>query len=154
MPLKITGAEGLRAHANQPLGATDWEPMTFERILAFADATDDHQWIHVDRERIAKESPFGAPLAHGYLTMSLIGGKFFQLLELDGFKMIINYGAEKLRFPSPLTAGKSFRLAVDMGEVTEKGKGWLQVSFHTRIEIEGEDKPACAAEVLYRFLPA
>ena len=102
MPVRIEGAAGLAAYANQPIGSTDWEPMTFERIQAFADATGDHQWIHVDRERIAKESPFGAPIAHGYLTLSLVAGRFFELLELDGFAMVINYGTGKVRFPNPL----------------------------------------------------
>ena len=95
MPVTIQGVEGLRSKANTALGATEWETMTFERIQAFADATGDQQWIHVDRERIAKESPFGAPIAHGYFTLSLVAGRFFDLLDLQGMGMVINYGTNK-----------------------------------------------------------
>jgi acyl dehydratase len=154
MPVRIEGAAGLQAHANQLIGSSDWEPMTFERIQAFADATGDHQWIHVDRDRIAKESPFGAPIAHGYLTLSLVAGRFFELIELAGFDMVINYGTGKVRFPNPLKEGDRFRLTIQMGEVTDKGRGWWEARFHASVEVEGADKPACAAEVLYRFLPA
>lgn len=154
MPITIAGAAGLFAHANQSLGASDWQPMTLDRIRAFADATDDHQWIHVDEERIAKESPFGAPIAHGYLTLSLVAGNFFRLITLEDMKMVINYGTNKVRFPTPLKAGDRYRLAMDFGEVTEKGGGWLEATFFARIEVEGQDKPACAAECVYRFLPA
>lgn len=154
MPVRIEGAAGLAAYANQPIGSTDWEPMTFERIQAFADATGDHQWIHVDRERIAKESPFGAPIAHGYLTLSLVAGRFFELLELDGFAMVINYGTGKVRFPNPLKEGDQFRLTIQLGEVTEKRGGWYEAIFHAAVEVEGAAKPACAAECIYRFLPA
>ena len=153
MPLTIRGADGLRAHVGQELGTTPFEPLTFERIRTFADATDDHQWIHVDRERIAKESPFGAPIAHGYLTMSLIAGKFFELLDLQGFKMVINYGANKVRFPNPLKEGMNFRLSMRFAELHDRGE-WLEAVFVATIEIEGEAKPACVAEVLYRYLPA
>ncbi len=153
MALTISGAAGLHDNANTSVGATEWQTMTLERIRAFADATDDHQWIHVDEERIAKESPFGAPIAHGYLTLSLVAGHFFRLIELQDMKMVINYGTNKVRFPTPLKAGDKFRLAIDLGDVTEKGGGWLEAVFNARIEVEGQDKPACAAECLYRFLP-
>lgn len=153
MPLTINGAEGLRALAGKDLGSTTWSPMTFERIQAFADATDDHQWIHVDRERIARESPFGAPIAHGYLTLSLVAGRFFELLDLQGFQMVINYGTNKVRFPNPLKEGQNWRLSLKLGEVSDKGD-WLQAIFHATIDIDGEEKPACVAELVYRFLPA
>ncbi|MCB9745026.1 MAG: MaoC family dehydratase [Alphaproteobacteria bacterium] len=153
MTVLINGAQGLLDHSGEALGATEWETMTFERIQAFADATDDHQWIHVDRERIAKESPFGAPIAHGYLTLSLVAGKFFDLLELQGFDMVINYGLEKVRFPNPLKEGQRFRLAFTLGNVSEK-RGWYEALFIATIEIEGEAKPACVAEAVYRFKPS
>jgi acyl dehydratase len=153
MPVRIEGAAGLQALANQPIGNTDWEPMEFSRIQAFADATDDHQWIHVDRERIAAESPFGAPLAHGYMTLALVAGRFFKLIDLQGFKLVINYGTGKVRFPNPLKEGDNFRLSIKMGEVTEKGGGWWEGIFLAAIEVEGASKPACAAECIYRFLP-
>ena len=121
--------------------------------VAFADATGDHQWIHVDRERIAAESPFGAPIAHGYLTLSLVAGLFFEVVEIGGMKMVINYGTNKVRFPHPLKEGARYRLALALGDVAEKGGGWIEAIFVASIEIEGADKPACVAEVVYRFLP-
>jgi acyl dehydratase len=154
MPVTIDGAAGLESHANTEIGATGWETMTFEMIQAFADATGDHQWIHVDRERIAKESPFGAPIAHGYFTLSMVAGKFFELLDLQNMAMVINYGTNKVRFPNPLREGDRFRLAIKLGDVTAKGRGWYEAIFHAAIEIEGADKPAVAAECVYRFLPA
>lgn len=153
MTLIIDGAAGLRAAANSSAGASAFEEMTFERIKDFADATGDHQWIHVDEARIAAESPFGAPIAHGYLTLALVAGKFFELIQLKGMKLVINYGTNKVRFPTPLKAGDRYRLAIDLGEVTEKGGGWLEAVFAARIEVEGQSKPACAAECVYRFLP-
>jgi acyl dehydratase len=153
MPVTINGVEGLREKSNSALGATEWEDMTFDRIQAFADATGDQQWIHVDRERIARESPFGAPIAHGYLTLSLVAGRFFDLLDLQGMGMVINYGTNKVRFPNPLKEGARFRLALHLGEVVDKKGGWVEAIFQMIIEIEGEQKPACAAECVFRFLP-
>lgn len=153
MATKIAGAAGLQAVVGQDLGATAWKTMEFSRIQAFAGATDDHQWIHVDRERIAKESPFGAPIAHGYLTLSLVAGGFFEVLELEGFKMIINYGCNKVRFPTPLKEGARFRLSLKMAEVKPAGD-WLEAVFVATVEIDGSSKPACVAECVYRFLPA
>ena len=154
MPVLISGAKGVEDHANTDLGATAWEEMTFEMIQAFADATGDQQWIHVDKARIAKESPFGAPIAHGYFTLSLVAGKFFDLLELENMAMVINYGTNKVRFPNPLREGDRLRLAIRLGEVTAKGKSWYEAIFLASIEIEGADKPAVAAECVYRFLPS
>ncbi len=153
MPTILAGAEGLKAHANTHLGQSDWIEMTFETITAFADATGDQQWIHVDRERIAKESPFGAPIAHGYLTLALIAGRFFDVLELQDMAMVINYGANKVRFPSPLKEGDRYRLSMDLGDVREKAKGWHEALFHCVIQVEDSEKPACVAECVYRFLP-
>jgi acyl dehydratase len=152
MATNIVGREGLVALSGKPLGVSAWYPCTFERIVAFADATGDHQWIHVDRERIGKESPFGAPVAHGYLTLSLIAGLFFEVLTLDGFKLVINYGANKVRFPSPLKEGDKYRLSMQLGEVKEAGD-WIEAIFLATIEIQGGKKPACVAEAVYRFLP-
>lgn len=154
MPTLIDGAAGLDALSGQHIGHSEWHTMTFERIVAFADATGDHQWIHVDRERIAAESPFGAPIAHGYLSLSLVAGLFFEVVELKGMQMVINYGTNKVRFPSPLKEGARYRLNATLGSVTEKGGGWREATFLMAIEIEGSDKPACAVEAVYRFLPA
>jgi len=153
MRVDITGVEGLQAHADSPLGASAWREMTLADIQAFADATGDQQWIHVDGERARRESPFGAPIAHGYFTLSLIAGQFFELLTLSGFQMVINYGCNKVRFPSPLKEGDRWRLAMRLGAVSQR-RDWWEGIFHAAIEIEGAKKPACVAECVYRFLPA
>lgn len=148
----IDGAPGALALSGADLGATAWRPLPFETIVAFADATGDHQWIHVDRARALAESPFGAPIAHGYLTLSLIAGQFFELVELQGFKLVINYGCNKVRFPNPMKADARWRLAMKLGEVKPAGE-WIECVFLASIEIEGATKPACVAECVYRLLP-
>ena len=153
MPTRISNPDELLALVGQPLGTTHYRTLPFEQIVAFADATGDHQWIHVDAARIAKESPFGAPIAHGYLTLSLVAGLFFEVLELDGWKMIINYGCNKVRFPTPLKAGSSYRLSLTLNAVNPVGD-WFEAVMGAAIEVEGSAKPACFAEVVYRFLPA
>ncbi len=150
---RIEGGANLLALSGTDLGAADWQTLAFPQITTFADATGDHQWIHVDKERIAKESPFGAPIAHGYLTLALVAGQFFELLDLHGFKMIINYGCGKVRFPSPMKEGARWRLAMKLGEVKDVGGGWLEAPFIATIELDGSAKPACVAECIYRFLP-
>ena len=119
--------------------------------MRFADATGDHQWIHVDRARIEKESPFGAPVAHGYFTLSLIAGLFMEILDLRGFSFVINYGLNKVRFPSPLKENAKYRLLLKVGEIKDI-QGGAEVVLPATIEIDGEAKPACVAEVVYRFL--
>ncbi|MHB8419254.1 MAG: MaoC family dehydratase [Myxococcales bacterium] len=147
----IEGVAGLRARVGQELGRSDWKTMRFDDIVRFADATGDHQWIHVDRERALRESPFGAPIAHGYFTLSLVAGLFMELLELRGFKLVINYGLNKVRFPTPLKEGARYRLALRLAELKDVSGG-VEALLPAAIEVEGEAKPACAAEVVYRFL--
>ena len=146
----IDGIAGLKSLVGKDLGASDWRTLKFEDIVRFADATGDHQWIHVDRERIAKESPFGAPIAHGYYSVSVIAGLFFELVESKGMVMVINYGLNKVRFPNPLKEGARYRLVCKLGEVREVGNAHEALIACT-IEIQGEQKPACAAEVVFRF---
>ncbi|MEN9787741.1 MAG: hypothetical protein RLZZ299_3005 [Pseudomonadota bacterium] len=152
MAVVISGAAGLDALAGQELGATEWKTLPFEQIVAFADATFDHQWIHVDRAR-AEASPFGAPIAHGFLTLSLVAGMFFDLVTLDGFAMILNYGTNKVRFPAPMKAGSRYRLSLKVGEVRPVAD-WREAVFVATIEIEGSSKPACVAECVWRLQPA
>jgi acyl dehydratase len=152
MPTVIAGAAGLHAAVGADLGATDWKPVPFSQIQAFADATGDHQWIHVDRERIAKESPYGAPIAHGYLSLSMVAPLFFELLDLQGFKMVINYGTNKVRFPTPVKAEARTRMSLKLTDVKPAGE-WLESVFVATIEVEGSAKPACVAECVFRFLP-
>lgn len=146
----IDGVAGLKALVGKELGQTPWTEMTYDAIVKFADATGDHQWIHVDKERIAKQSPFGKPIAHGYLTLSLIAGLFFELVEVKNFGMVINYGLNKVRFPSPLKEGQRYRLNVKLGGAKEI-EGGMEGLLAATVEIEGEPKPACVAELVFRF---
>lgn len=151
MKLTIKGPAELSARAGTHLATGEWKTMDLARIRTFADATDDHQWIHVDEERAIKESPFGKPIAHGYLTLSLTGGAFFDLLDLQGFAMAVNYGSNKVRYPAPLRAGDRYRISVALGEVKDLGGGFLEALFQNTVEIEGSAKPACVAEVVVRL---
>jgi len=149
----IDGFAGLKSLVGKELGVSPWREMTYDAIRKFADATLYHQWIHVDKERIARESPFGKPIAHGYFTLSLIAGLFFELVEVKGFAMVINYGLNKVRFPAPLKEGQRYRLKVKLGEVKEIANG-AEGLLEAAVEIEGEAKPACAAELVFRFYGA
>jgi acyl dehydratase len=146
----IDGVAGLRSLVGKELGTGDWRTMTFEAIQKFADATGDHQWIHVDRERARRESPFRAPVAHGYFTLSLIAGLFFELVEVKGFRLVVNYGLNKVRFPAPLKEGARYRLVVRLQDVKSEGNS-VEGLLAANIEVEGEKKPACVAEVVFRF---
>ena len=148
--LTITGPEELKAKIGEELGVSDWHDVTQERIDAFAEATGDHQWIHVDPER-AKDGPFGQTIAHGYLTMSLGPVLLPQVLTITGFSMALNYGLNKLRFPSPVPVGSKLRLSAELADV-EDVAGGVQVTVRLTFEVEGQDKPACVAEALYRYL--
>ena len=133
------------------LGTSDWYEVTQESINLFADATGDHQWIHVDVERATKESPFGGPIAHGYLTLSLLIPMWSQVLNVTDTKMGVNYGLNKVRFPSPVPVGSKVRLTVSLANV-EETKGGLQITLSGVMEREGGDKPVCIAELVVRFL--
>lgn len=150
MPTEISRLEHLEAIDGRSLGATPWQTLRFEDIQAFADATGDHQWIHVDKERCAKESPFGAPVAHGYFGVARIAGLFGQLVDASGCPLIINYGINKARFPAPLVEGARYRLALQH-TATKPRDGGADVTFTATIEIDGSQRPACVAEVVYRF---
>jgi acyl dehydratase len=154
MKITINGPTDLMARAGQKLATGEWHTMELSRIRLFADATDDHQWIHVDEERSKRESPFGKPIAHGYLTLALTAGAFFELLDLQGFAMAVNYGSNKVRYPAPLAAGDRYRITIALGEVKDLGGGTLEAIFQNAVEIEGQPKPACAAEVVVRFRQA
>ena len=132
------------------LGTTDWITITQDQINAFADATLDNQWIHVDTER-AKAGPFGAPIAHGYLTMSLAAYFLGQLVRVKGISMGINYGADKVRFPAPVPVGSKLRGRGELMEAKEV-PGGVQVTIRVTIEREGSDKPAAIVDALTRYL--
>ena len=130
------------------IGVGDWHEVTQDQINKFADATGDHQWIHVDPER-AKQGPFGAPIAHGYLTLSLIPTLGGGGLPISGAKMGVNYGLDRVRFPAPVPAGSRVRARRKLIDVTE-GEGFVQMKVEVTIEIEGKNRPGCVAETLSR----
>ena len=131
------------------LGHSNWLEITQERIDAFADATDDHQWIHVDPER-AKSGPFGTTIAHGYLTLSLAVRFVDEIFTVEGVRMGINYGTNKVRFVSPVPVGSKLRAGGVLAAV-EEIEGGLQATLDLTFEVEGAGKPACVAQVLYRL---
>ncbi len=147
---QIEGLAGLQALVGKELAPGDWHTLRFEDIERFADATGDHQWIHVDRERIARESPFGAPIAHGYYTLSRVAGLFLDAVAITGFSGVLNYGLNKVRYPAPLKEGATYRLVPMLAEVNEV-KGGVEAIFKNTMEIQGESKPALVAECVFRF---
>jgi acyl dehydratase len=131
------------------IGFSEWETITQERVNLFADATDDHQWIHVDPER-AKEGPFGGAIAHGYLTLSLAPVLLNRVLTVEKMTFGVNYGCNKVRFPSPVPVGADLRMGVTVAEVEDTGSG-VQVTFDLVFEVKDAPKPACVAQVVYRY---
>ncbi len=138
------------------LGYSDYLEITQERVDTFADATGDHQWIHVDPERAKRESPFGGPIAHGYLTLSLGPTLAPQIFSVEGVSMALNYGAGKVRFPAPVPMGSRLRLGVQLDKVEILGEGdpstyGAQVYMTFTLECEGASKPSCVVEVIFRY---
>jgi acyl dehydratase len=148
----VHGVEELKALSGRDLGSSDWLEITQERVGTFADATDDHQWIHVD-PAAAATGPFGGTIAHGYLTLSLVIPLFSRLLEISGVSMSVNYGLGKVRFPSPVPVGSRIRLTGKVGSVVEVSGGGVQMELDFTVENDGSDKPACVGQALYRHYP-
>jgi acyl dehydratase len=146
----IDGLDELRAAAGTHLGYSDWIVVDQERVNGFADATGDHQWIHVDVERARRESPFGGPIAHGYLTLSLSNALLPTIVDVRGISMGVNYGVDKVRFPVPVLVGARVRAGAELVEVTEVAGG-VQTKMRITIEIEDGDKPACIIDALSRY---
>ena len=144
-PAALVGCEG------QHLGYSDWLEIDQDRINLFADATGDHQWIHVDPERAA-EGPFGACIAHGYLTLSLVAMLLPQIVEVRGISMGVNYGTDKVRFTAPVAVGSRIRAGGELMSVSEV-KGGVQATIRVTVEIEGKDRPACIVDTISRFYP-
>ncbi|KEF04954.1 MULTISPECIES: MaoC family dehydratase [Streptomyces] len=149
-PRVFGSLDELRNAVGEDLGTSDWLEIDQKRIDLFADATGDHQWIHVDPERAAA-GPFGATIAHGYLTLALLPALVPQLLRVDNVKMGINYGVNKVRFPAPVPVGSRLRATARIADVTEV-PGGVQLATAVTVEREGGDKPVCVAETLSRFL--
>jgi acyl dehydratase len=145
-----TPAELLNA-VGQHLGHSDWLEITQDRIDKFADATGDHQWIHVDPER-AKNGPFGACIAHGYLTQSLVNFFLPQIVEVHGISMGVNYGADKVRFPAPVPVGSRIRGSAELLKA-EEVKGGVQATVRVTVEVEGSDRPGCVIDTISRYYP-
>ena len=140
---------GLPELTGADLGHSAYRTVTQQQVNLFADATDDHQWIHVDPER-ARQGPFGAPIAHGFLTLSLAVPLWTELLDVHGVSTKVNYGLDKVRFPAPVTVGSRVRMRAVVADVAAAGGGY-QIAVDQTIEIEGNDKPAVVARGLYRF---
>ncbi|GGS18803.1 MaoC family dehydratase [Streptomyces humidus] len=149
MSITVNGLDELKKLAGSELGTSEWIEVTQERIDTFADATGDHQWIHVDPQKAAA-GPFGAPIAHGYLTLSLFIPLFTELLDVQGVTTKVNYGLNKVRFPSPVKVGSRIRLVAKLAEV-EDVPGGVQITVDGAIEIEGGAKPAAVLQSLSRF---
>jgi acyl dehydratase len=150
MPTVVKGPEALRELAGKHLGWTGWREITQSQVNLFADATGDHQWIHVDPERAAT-GPFGAAIAHGYLTLSLAPVLLGELLTVEGMAFGVNYGCNKVRFPSPVKVGSNLRMGAEVASV-EDVPGGVQATYSLTLETEGSPKPSCVAEVVYRYL--
>jgi len=151
MATHVNGIAGLTELIGTHLGYSDWLEVTQDRVNTFADATGDHQWIHVDVERATAESPFGGPIAHGYLTLSLGPVLMPQILIVSGVSMGINYGLDRVRFINPVPVGSNLRLGAVLDDVRPLDGGWAQIHMTFTFEIEGIDKPACIAGVIYRY---
>ena len=144
-----TTVDAFHELAGTQIGYSEWQTITQEQVDQFADATGDHQWIHVDPDR-AKTGPFGGPIAHGYLTLSLAPALLSGMLRVDAMKFGVNYGANKVRFPSPVPVGAELRMGVTVASVEDVDDG-VQVTYDLVLEVRDAPKPACVAQVVYRY---
>jgi acyl dehydratase len=152
MTITVNGIDELRGMVGRTIGPSDWREITQEGIDRFAEISGDHQWIHVDVERAKTESPFGTTVAHGNMTLSKIDGFRQALMESTGFRMGVNYGWNKVRFPAPVPSGSRIRASVETLAVDEVGGGWHQIVQRWTVEVEGSEKPACVGESVGRVL--
>ncbi len=146
-----TTIQSLSDKTGQEIGVSNWLLVDQARINQFADATNDHQWIHVDSERAKLESPLHATIAHGYLTLSLLAGFALEAIELSGVKQVINYGLDRVRFVSPVVSGSKLRARFTLKNFETVANGVLQLTWVATVEIEGAAKPACVAEMIFRY---
>ena len=151
MALLTLKLDELRNHVGQRLGVGPWHEVTQEQVGLFADATGDHQWIHVDPEKAAK-GPFGKTIAHGFMTLALLPRLQHQMYTVNGIKLAINYGLNKVRFPAPVPVGSRVRAKSSLVNVEDLGNGATQATVSTTVEVEGSDKPACVAESVVRYI--
>ncbi len=149
---EIASLEELTALTGTEVGLSDWIEITQERINTFADATSDHQWIHVDAERCKRESPFGGPVAHGFLTLSLLPAMFENAIRMLDVRMALNYGLNKVRFPAPVPVDSRLRARLTLASV-EEIEGGAQLVWSVAVECEGTARPVCVAEFVMRRYP-
>ena len=142
----------MRALVGQEVAVSDWVQIEQARVNQFADATDDHQWIHVDLERARTESPFGGPIAHGFLTLSLLSSLFEKSIRMVDAKMVVNYGLNKVRFPAPVPVGSRVRARLTLTKIEDLDEG-AQLEWHVVVERDGGTKPVCVAELVLRRYP-
>jgi len=150
MTTTVSSIEELQKLSGQHLGWSQWHVIDQEQVNLFADATGDHQWIHVDPERAAS-GPFGATIAHGYLTLSIIPSILHEVVRVEGFKFGVNYGCNKVRFPAPVMVGSKMRLGAAVVSVENVGEDGVQAVLDLTIDTEGSSKPSCVAQVVYRY---
>lgn len=150
MSCVFSTAASLQDAEGTSLGVSDWLQIDQDRINTFADATGDHQWIHVDTEK-AKNGPFGATVAHGYLTLSLVNYFLPQLMTVENLAMGVNYGCDRIRFPSPVVVGSQIRGAGEITRVETLANGSVQVVVRVTVEIQGSDRPACVVDTISRY---
>ena len=150
--VRIDGIEGAKEMVGKTIGPSEWRDVTQADIDDFARLSGDGQWIHVDVERAKRESPFGQTIAHGNLTLSLIDGMRLALVETSGFKLGVNYGWNKVRFPAPVPAGSRVRATAEIVSLDEIGGGWYQQVTRFTVEVEGNEKPCCVADSVGRVL--
>ncbi len=151
-PVEVSGVEGMRELVGKEIGPSDWRTVTQDDIDTFARVSGDDQWIHVDVERAARESPFGTTIAHGNLTLSLVDGFRKELIAADGFALGVNYGWNKIRFPSPVPVDSRVRARAEVVTLDELGDGWFQVVTRFTLEVEGAEKPCFVGDSVTRVL--
>ena len=152
--IEINGIEEMKAAVGRSIGPGEWREVTQADIDDFARLSGDDQWIHVDSERAARDSPYGATIAHGNLTLSLIDGFRLGLMKVEGVRLGINYGWDRVRFPAPVIAGTQVRATAQLVSLDDLGDGWMQSVTRFTIEAEGQAKPACVADSVGRLLAA
>src|SRR5260370_42228607 len=149
MSRTVNWLDEIKALAGQHLGYSEWRMVTQDRVNTFADATDDHQWIHTDPDR-AKTGPFGGAIAHGCLTLSLLIPLWGEILQIEGITMALNYGLNKVRFPAPVPVGSKIRLGAALAELKDV-KGGVEATVDCVVEVEGAPKPSLIAQAVYRY---
>jgi acyl dehydratase len=152
MAVEVRGIEGMQALVGEEIGPSEWRPVTQADIDAFAELSGDHQWIHVDVDRAKRESPFKTTIAHGNLTLSLVDGFRQQLIASSGFALGVNYGWNKIRFPSPVPVDSRVRARAEVVSVEDKGGGWWELVTRFTLEVEGADKPCFVGDSVTRAM--